>query len=74
MKIDVKPLTHWAIYKGCKLRFRSRLPHSVSGVLTSADGNEIVFDYAPATLTIHLPGERIHINQYGWEVERWTDQ
>lgn len=74
MKIDVKPLTHWAIYKGCKLRFRSRSPGSVSGVLTRPEGSEVVFDYKPETLILHLPGERILINEYGWEVERWTDQ
>jgi hypothetical protein len=74
MKIDVKPLTHWAIYKGCKLRFRSRTPASVSGVLTSAEGTEMTFDYAPDTRTLQLPGERIRINEYGWEVDHWTSQ
>lgn len=74
MKIDVKPLTHWAIYRGCKLRFRCRTPASVSGVLTNPEGVEMNFDYAPDTLILHLPGERIRINQFGWEVDHWTDQ
>ena len=71
-KIDVKPLTHWAIYRGYKLRFRSRTPEQVTGVLTSAGGAELAFTYAPATLTLQLAGEGIRINDYGWEVERWT--
>jgi hypothetical protein len=70
-KIDVKPLTHWAIYKGYKLRFRSRTPERVAGVLTSAEGTTMDFTYAPVTLTLQVAGEAIRINDYGWEVERW---
>jgi hypothetical protein len=70
-KIDVKPLTHWAIYKGYKLRFRSRTPARVAGVLTSAEGTALDFTYAPDALTLHVGGEAIRINDYGWEMERW---
>jgi hypothetical protein len=70
-RINVKPLTHWAIYKGYKLRFHSRTPERVDGVLTSAEGVAIDFTYAPATLTLQIGDEGIHINDYGWELERW---
>ncbi len=72
-KVDVKPLVHWAIYKGCKLRFRSRAPEQVTGVLTGADGSEMEFDYLPDGRLLHLGDERIRMNEYGWEVERWTE-
>ena len=71
-KIDVKPLAHWAIYKGCTLRFRSRTPERVAGVLTGADGVAMPFEYMPQTLTLQLGGECIRINDYGWEIERWA--
>jgi hypothetical protein len=70
-EIDVKPLTHWAIYKGYKLRFRTRTPERVDGVLTSAEGLAMNFTYAPASLTLQVGGEGIRINDYGWEMERW---
>ncbi len=70
---NVKPLTHWAIYKGCTLRFRSRAAERVTGVLTGADGAGVPFAYAPETLTLHVGGEVIRLNEYGWEVERWAE-
>lgn len=70
MKIDVKPLTRWAIYKGSKLRFRRRTPESVTGVLTDASGNEMAFEYMPQTLVLHIGNEQIRMDEYGWEVER----
>ena len=69
-RIDVKPLTHWAIYKGYTLRFRRRTPQRVDGVLTDAAGIERAFVYAPDTLVLELPGERVRLNAYGWELER----
>lgn len=71
-KIDVKPLTHWAIYKKYSLRFRSRTPERVTGVLTGGDGAAVPFDYAPQTLTVQVGNELIRLNEYGWEVERWA--
>jgi hypothetical protein len=69
-RVDVKPLTHWAIYKGYKLRFGSRTPARVTGVLTDAGGSEHAFTYAPDSLTLHLAGKEVRINAYGWELER----
>ena len=72
IKTDVKPLVHWAIYKGCKLRFRSRTREHVAGVLTWADGSEMDFEYLPDDRVLQMGGERIRMNEYGWEVEHWT--
>jgi hypothetical protein len=70
MSANVKPLTHWAIYKGYKLRFRSRTPEQVSGILTDQAGVELVFVYAPGERIVHLPAQEVRINEFGWEVER----
>jgi hypothetical protein len=70
MSANVKPLTHWAIYKGYRLRFRSRATERVTGVLTNAEGVEIAFDYLPAERIVQLPEEEVHINDFGWEIER----
>ena len=67
MSINVKPLTHWIIYKGYKVRFTRREPTAVTGVLTTPQG-EINFRYDPTQYTIYLADERIIINEYGWEV------
>ena len=71
-KTDVKPLVHWAIYKGYKLRYRSRTPEHVTGVLTGPDGSEMDFDYLPDGRLLHLGNDRIRMNEYGWEEDRWT--
>jgi hypothetical protein len=70
MNANVKPLTHWAIYKGYKLRFRSRAPARVTGMLTTAEGVELAFEYSPAERLVQLPGEEVRINDFGWEIER----
>lgn len=70
MNANVKPLTHWAIYKGYKLRFRSRAPERVAGVLTNAQGVELFFHYLPAERIVQLPDEEVRINDFGWEIER----
>jgi hypothetical protein len=67
MRADVKPLTHWIIYRGYKVRFTQRSPTAVAGVLTTPAG-EIMFRYDPANRLIFLPDERIQINEYGWEL------
>lgn len=69
MRVDVKALTHWVIYKGWRVRFTQRSTAAVAGVLTTAAGVELAFTYDPATMTIHLPGEAVRINDFGWEVE-----
>lgn len=69
MRVNVKALTHWVIYKGYTVRFTSRSPQRVEGVLTKPDGGEIAFGYDPVAQVVELPDERIRINDYGWEVE-----
>jgi hypothetical protein len=70
MNANVKPLTHWAIYKGYRLRFRSRAPAQVTGLLTDALGTEIDFAYLPAARIVRLAEQEVHINEFGWEIER----
>jgi hypothetical protein len=74
MSANVKPLTHWAIYKGYKLRFRSREPERAAGLLTNDEGVEMAFEYLPAERIIRLPGEEVRINEYGWELEHGDTQ
>jgi hypothetical protein len=68
MRANVKPLTHWVIYKGYTVRFASRSPATVSGWLTLPDGAQLAFQYDPAARVVLLPDRRITINDYGWEV------
>lgn len=70
MRVNVRALTHWVIYKGYKVRFTSRSPQRVEGVLTTPEGDEIAFGYDPVAQVVELPDERIRINDYGWEMER----
>lgn len=70
MRVDVKPLTHWVIYKGYTVRFTGRHPQRAEGVLTTPEGARVHFVYDAANRVITLPDERIRINEYGWEVER----
>ena len=69
MRADVKPLTHWLIYRGYSVRFSHRSPESVQGVIATPEG-ELAFDYEPQSMTIHLPDRTVVINQYGWEIDR----
>lgn len=73
MRPNVKSLTHWIIYRGHKVRFTGRGAAVVAGVLTTGDGTEVDFRYDPATKVIFLPGERITINEHGWEVKKELD-
>ena len=68
MRANVKPLTHWIIYKQYTVRFTQRQPHEVRGVLTTPAG-AVEFRYEPHEMRIHLPDATININEYGWEVE-----
>ena len=68
MRANVKPLTHWVIYKGYSVRFTARSPESVAGWLTLPNGEQLAFRYDPAALVVALPERRITINDYGWEV------
>jgi hypothetical protein len=69
MNVNVKPLTHWVIYRGYKMRFTSRAPDAVTGILITPAG-EIKFRYEPTALLVHLPDQRITINEYGWELNK----
>lgn len=69
MGFSVKPLTHWVIYKGYKVRFKERAPARVTGVLTTTAG-EVEFTYEPTSKVITLPDLRVTINDYGWELEK----
>lgn len=69
MSVNVKPLTHWLIYKGYKVRFKTRTSAEVTGVLTTATG-AVEFSYDPAALVVTLPDQRVTINEYGWEVDK----
>ena len=66
---SLKPLTHWAIYKGYKMRFTRRAAAQVSGILTQPGGGELEFHYAPQARIITVGGQRIHIDEHGWEME-----
>lgn len=70
MHPNVKPLTHWVIYKGYRVRFTSRHTQLVAGILTTSEGAVLPFQYEPTLQIVRLPGEHIKINEYGWEVER----
>ncbi|MBX3015435.1 MAG: hypothetical protein KF832_28200 [Caldilineaceae bacterium] len=72
MAVSIKPLTHWVIYKGYKLRFTERIPTRVKGVLTTDQG-EIEFTYDPLAKRVSLPTGPVVINDYGWEVEQPGD-
>lgn len=79
MRANVKPLVHWAIYKGYTLRFGRRTPQQVDGVLTRPDG-AVNFSYDPQARTLRMPETAadagtppaelvIRINEHGWEIE-----
>lgn len=69
MTINVKPLTHWIIYKGYRVRFTLRTPGQVKGLLTTPTG-EIEFSYQPSDRVITLPDTTVAINEYGWEINK----
>lgn len=71
MAFTIKPLMHWVIYKGYKVRFKERSPAGVTGVLTTPTG-EVAFAYDPHGKVVTLPALRVTINDYGWEQEKVT--
>lgn len=71
MRANVKPLTHWIIYKKYTVRFQQRTPEAVTGLLTTPTG-EVPFTYDPRAMTIQLPDQIVTINEYGWEVSEQT--
>jgi hypothetical protein len=69
MRPNVKPLTHWVIYKKYTVRFTARTPQAVQGILTTPVG-EVPFTYDPQQKLIHLPDQAVAINDYGWETQQ----
>ena len=72
MSVAVKALTHWIIYKGYKVRFKTRTPTLVTGILTTPAG-EVTFRYVPQTRQITLPTAEVTINEYGWEIKQESE-
>ncbi|MBI3960714.1 MAG: hypothetical protein HY328_18035 [Chloroflexi bacterium] len=66
--MSTKPLVLWAARKQWRLRFAGRTPAEVTGIFTTADG-PLDFRYEQESRRIHLPGETILVNEYGWEVD-----
>lgn len=69
MRANVKPLTHWIIYKKYTVRFRERQPDSVTGILFTPEG-ELPFRYEPHEMRVELPDRQVQINEYGWEIDK----
>jgi hypothetical protein len=69
MRVNVKALTHWIIYKKYTVRFIARNPQAVTGILGTPEG-EVPFTYHPKTMVIQLPTGAIAINDYGWEIQQ----
>jgi hypothetical protein len=70
---SLKPLAHWAIYKGFKMRFTRRTPAEACGVCTRPDGTEIGFRYYPPARILELGELRLAIDEHGWEIEQSCD-
>jgi spore germination cell wall hydrolase CwlJ-like protein len=73
MRSNVKPLTHWIIYRGYKVRFTQRTPQQVAGILTTPTG-EVAFTYDPLAQRVQWGTEQITINEYGWEMSTTTNE
>ena len=69
MRPNVKPLTHWIIYKKYTVRFHERTAQAVTGTLTTPAG-EVPFTYRPQSQEVVLPDRVVTINAYGWETEQ----
>lgn len=60
MRVNVKPLVHWAIYKGYTLRFQTRTSQRATGILTRPDG-QVAFAYDSGARTIQITAlEPVH--------------
>ncbi len=67
MRAVVKPLIHWAIYKGFTVRFTARSAQGAAGVLTTPQG-AVPFSYDASRRVVALPDREVTLNEYGWEV------
>jgi hypothetical protein len=68
VRVNVKPLTHWLIYRHYTVRFTERTINQVSGILTTPNG-PLPFRYDPNAFVVHLPTKTVHINEFGWEID-----
>jgi hypothetical protein len=68
MRANVKPLTHWIIYKGYTVRFERRSPQEVTGMLKTPQG-EVAFRYDPQAMVVTIGEEQVRINEHGWEID-----
>ena len=68
VRVNVKPLMHWMIYRGYTVRITQRAATHVEGIMTTTDG-PVSFRYDPTTQTVSLPETTITINEYGWEID-----
>ena len=67
-RANVKPLTHWLIYRHYTVRFTARTATEVRGIITTPDG-QVDFRYDPIGQIVYLPDQTVAINEYGWEIE-----
>lgn len=56
MRANVKPFVHWAIYKNLTVRFHTRSPRQVTGLLKGLQ-EDMRFEYDPDTMRIALYAE-----------------
>ncbi|MCC6454405.1 MAG: hypothetical protein IT328_05640 [Caldilineaceae bacterium] len=68
VRVNVKPLMHWLIYRGYTVRITKRAPGEVEGIMTTPDGST-TFRYDAAAQVVHLPEKVVAINEYGWEID-----
>ena len=73
MRANVKALTHWAIYKGYKMRITQRGEQEVQGVFTTA-AVLAPFRYDAIEQIVYLENGHVQINEYGWEVAKSESQ
>lgn len=67
MRANVKPLTHWIIYKKFTVRFHKRSIAEVTGTLTTPE-ESIEFSYQPQSMVLTLPDQQLQLNEHGWEL------
>jgi hypothetical protein len=68
IRVNVKPLMHWLIYRHYTVRITKRTPTEVEGLMTTPEG-QVNLRYDPTTQTVYLPSQTIAINEYGWEID-----
>lgn len=69
VRVNVKPLMHWLIYRHYTVRITKRAVNQVEGIITTPDG-PLDFHYDAAGQVVYLPETAIAINEHGWEINR----